>query len=103
MIHRSDQGTQYTSLAFGKRCRDAGILPSTGSVGDCCDNAMAENFFASLECELIDVTDFRSRAEAKSEIFRYIEGWYNPHRRHSGIGHRSPVNSEKSHYEALDP
>ena len=86
--------------AFGKRCRDAGILPSMGSVGDCYDNAMAESFFASLECELIDVTDFRGRAEAKSEIFRYIEGWYKPHRRHSGIGHRSPVNFEKSYYEA---
>ena len=64
-------------------------------VGDCYDNAMAERFFASLECELIDINDFRSRAEAKSEIFRYIEDWYNPHRRHSGIGHCSPVNFEK--------
>ncbi len=100
LIHHSDQGSQYTSLAFGKRCRDAGILPSMGSVGDCYDNAMAESFFASLECELIDVTDFRNRAEAKSEIFRYIEAWSNPHRRHSGIGHRSPVNFEKTYYEA---
>ena len=100
VIHHSDQGSQYTSLAFGKRCRVAGILPSMGSVGDCYDNAMAESFFASLECELIDTNDFRNRAEAKSEIFRYIEAWYNPDRRHSGIGHRSPVNFEKSYYEA---
>ncbi len=78
LIHHSDQGSQHTSLAFGKRCRDAGILPSMGSVGDCYDNAMAESFFASLECELIDVTDFRSRNEAKSEIFRYIETGETP-------------------------
>ena len=82
------------------RCRSVGVLPSMGSAGDCFDNAMAESFFASLECELIDRKSFRSRAEAKTEIFRYIEGWYNPHRRHSGIGQRSPVNFEKSHYEA---
>ena len=100
VIHHSDQGSQYTSLAFGMRCRDAGVLPSMGSAGDCFDNAMAESFFASLECELIDGSGFRSRAEAKTEIFRYIEAWYNPHRRHSGIGQRSPVNFEKSYYEA---
>ena len=100
VIHHSDQGSQYTSFAFGMRCRDAGVLPSMGSAGDCFDNAMAESFFASLECELIDRSAFRNRVQAKAEIFRYIEGWYNPHRRHSGIGQRSPVNFEKSHYEA---
>ena len=100
VIHHSDQGSQYTSLAFGKRCRDAGIALSMGSVGDCYDNAMAESFFASLECELLDRTTFRNRAEAKTELFRWIEGWYNPHRRHSGIGHRSPINFERSYCEA---
>ena len=100
VIHHSDQGSQYTSLAFGKRCRDAGIALSMGSVGDCYDNAMAESFFASLECELLDRTTFRNRAEAKIELFRWIEGWYNPHRRHSGIGHRSPINFERSYCEA---
>ena len=74
VIHHSDQGSQYTSLAFGKRCRDAGIALSMGSVGDCYDNAMAESFFASLECELLDRTTFRNRAEAKTELFRWIEG-----------------------------
>ena len=72
VIHHSDQGSQYTSLAFGKRCRDAGIALSMGSVGDCYDNAMAESFFASLECELLDRTTFRNRAEAKTELFRWI-------------------------------
>ncbi len=100
VIHHSDQGSQYTSLAFGKRCRDAGIALSMGSVGDCYDNAMAESFFASLECELLDRTTFRNRAEAKTELFRWIEGWYNPHWRHSGIGHQSPINFERSCCEA---
>ena len=100
VIHHSDQGSQYTSLAFGKRCRDAGIALSMGSVGDCYDNAMAESFFASLECELLDQTTFRNHAEAKAELFRYIEGWYNTHRRHSAIGQRSPVNFEEAYREA---
>ena len=100
VIHHSDQGSQYISLTFGKRCRDEGIALSMGSVGDCYDNAMAESFFESLECELLDRTSFRNRAEAKTELFRWIEGWYNPHRRHSGIGHRSPSNFERSYCEA---
>ena len=100
VIHHSDQGSQYTSLTFGKRCRDADIVLSMGSVGDCYDNAMAESFFASLECELLDQTAFRNHAEAKTELFRYIEGWYNTHRRHSAIGYRSPVNFEKAYQDA---
>ncbi len=99
VIHHSDQGSQYTSLAFGKRCRDAGIALSMGSVGDCYDNAMAESFFASLECELLDQRTFRSHAEAKTELFRWIEGWYNPHRRHSAIRYLSPVNFENAYNE----
>ncbi len=100
VIHHSDQGSQYTSLTFGKRCRDAGIALSMGSVGDCYDNAMAESFFASLECELLDQSSFRNHPEAKGELFRYIEGWYNTPRRHSAIGYRSPVNFEKAYREA---
>ena len=100
VIHHSDQGSQYTSLTFGKRCREAGIALSMGSVGDCYDNAMAESFFASLECELLDQSSFRNHAEARAELFRYIEGWYNTHRRHSALGYRSPVNFETSYAEA---
>ena len=100
VIHHSDQGSQYTSLTFGNRCRDAGIALSMGSVGDCYDNAMAESFFASLECELLDQTTFRNHAEAKAELVRYIEGWYDTHRRHSAIGQRSPVNFEEAYREA---
>ena len=94
--HESDQGSQYTSLAFGKRCRDAGVRPSTGSVGDCYDNAMCESFFATLECELLERRRFRSHAEARMAVFEFIEGWYNPRRRHSAIGYQSPVNYERS-------
>ena len=100
VIDHSEQGSQYTSLTFGKRCRDRGIAVSMGSLGDCYDNAMAESFFASLECELLDQSRFRNHAEAKAELFRYIEGWYKIHRRHSAIGRRSPVNFEKNYLEA---
>ena len=96
VIQYSDQSSQYTSLAFRKRCRDAGIAVSMGSVGDCYDNAMAESFFASFECELLDWSTFRTHAEAKNELFRWIEGWYNPHRRHSALRYLSPVNFERA-------
>lgn len=95
VIHHSDQGCQYTSIAFGKRCRDMGVRPSMGSVGDCFDNAMCESFFATLECEMIDRRSFRTHAEARMAVFEFIEGWYNPHRRHSAIDYYSPVNYER--------
>ena len=97
VIHHSDQGCQYTSLAFGKRCEAAGIRPSMGSVGDCFDNALCESFFATLECELLDRCIFHTHAEAERAIFEFIEGWYNPHRRHSSLGYLSPANYERSH------
>ena len=97
VIHHSDQGTQYTSIAFGMRCREAGVRPSMGSVGDCFDNAMCESFFATLECELLDRRRFKTQAEARMAVFEFIEGWYNPHRRHSALGYRSPINYERTH------
>ena len=100
VIHHSDHGCQYTSYAFGKRCREAGIMPSMGSVGDAYDNAMAESFFATLEREVLNRRRFKSQAEAKMAVFEWIEGWYNPHRRHSGLGYRSPVNFERSYWQA---
>jgi putative transposase len=100
VVHHSDQGTQYTSVAFGKRCAEAGIQTSMGSVGDAYDNAMCESFFASLEKELIDRRSFRSHAEARMAVFRYIEGWYNTRRRHSGIDYCSPNNYELKHKKA---
>ena len=97
VVHHSDRGCQYTSYAFGKRCQEAGVMPSIGSVGDAYDNAMAESFFATLERELLNRRRFRSQAEAKMAVFEYIEGWYNPRRRHSALGYRSPVNHERAH------
>ena len=96
VIHHSDQGCQYTSLAFGQRCREAGVQPSMGSVGDAYDNAMAESFFATLECELLNRNRFRTQIDARMAIFEFIEGWYNPHRRHSALGQKSPINFERA-------
>jgi len=95
VIHHSDRGCQYTSYAFGKRCREANVVPSMGSVGDAYDNAMAESFFATLEREVINRRTFKSRPEARMAIFTWLEGWYNPHRRHSSIGYLSPINYER--------
>lgn len=95
VIHHSDQGSQYTSYAFGQRCVRMGVRPSVGSVGDCFDNALCESFFATLECELIDRHSFPSHSQAKLAIFEYIEGWYNPHRRHSALKYQSPITYEK--------
>jgi putative transposase len=91
VIHHSDQGSQYTSIAFGNRCREAGLRPSMGSVGDAYDKALCESFFATFECELIDRRRFRSQAEARRAVFTFIEGWYNPRRRHSALDYLSPL------------
>jgi putative transposase len=95
VIHHSDQGCQYTSIAFGRRCQEAGVQPSMGSVGDCYDNAMCESFNATLECELLDRHRFKNPRDAAMAIFDFIEGWYNPHRRHTSIGNISPVEYER--------
>lgn len=95
VIHHSDRGSQYTSIAFGIRCRDAGVRPSTGSVGDAYDNAMCESFFATLECELLDRHRFKSHTEARIAVFHFIEGFYNPTRRHSALAYLSPIEFER--------
>ena len=95
VIHHSDQGSQYASIAFGHRCREAGVRPSMGSVGDAYDNAMCESFFATLECELLDRCRFKTQAEARIAVFGFIEGFYNLRRRHSSIGYLSPVDYER--------
>jgi putative transposase len=101
VIHHSDQGSQYTSLAFGKRCREAGIRPSMGSVGDAYDNALCESFFAIFECELLARRRFASHAEARMATFSFIEAWYNPARLHSALGYRSPMTYEKEEQQAV--
>lgn len=95
VIHHSDHGSQYTAVEFGRRCREAGIRPSMGTVGDCYDNALCESFFATLECELLDREEFSTRAEARRALFDFIEGWYNLHRLHSSLGYDTPARYEK--------
>lgn len=102
VIHHSDQGSQYTSIGFGLRCKEAGVRPSMGSIGDAYDNAMCESFFATLECELLERRKFRTKAEARMAVFQFIEGWYNPGRRHSAIGYMSPINYERSARQQLE-
>jgi putative transposase len=103
VIHHSDRGSQYTSIAFGNRCKEAGVRPSTGSVGDAYDNAMCESFFATLECELIDRRRFRSHSEARMAVFQFIEGFYNSSRRHSALGYLSPIEYERKHDRLSKP
>lgn len=103
VIHHSDQGSQYTSVAFGERCKKMGVRPSMGTVGDVYDNAMAESFFATLECELIDRRAWQTKTEARLALFTYIEGWYNPRRRHSALGQISPAAFESRHREHAIP
>jgi putative transposase len=95
VIHHSDHGSQYTALTYGRRLEEAGLVSSMGSVGDAYDNAVAEAFFATLECELIDRHIWVTRSEARRAIFDYIEGFYNPRRRHSALGYLSPAEYER--------
>ncbi len=103
LIHHSDQGCQYTALLFGKRCANAGIEISMGSVGDCYDNAVCETFHATLKKEKIYRQSWPTRAAARTAIFAYIEGWYNPRRRHSTLAYLSPIEFERQHAEAVQP
>jgi putative transposase len=94
LIHHSDQGSQYVSLAFGQAARDAGIARSMGSTGDCYDNAVAESFFATLKKELVHRRSWPTRRELTSDVFEYLEAFYNRVRRHSTLGYLSPVDYE---------
>ncbi len=96
LIHHSDRGAQYALVAFSDRLREAGILPSMGSVGDAYDNAMAESFVATLKTELLHRQAWPTRDIARAAIFEYIECFYNPHRRHSSLGYTSPIEYERS-------
>jgi putative transposase len=99
VVHHSDRGAQYTSLAFSQRCRDAGVAPSMGSVGDAYDNALAEAFFATLETELLMRRAFATRKAARLALFDYIEAFYNSHRRHSALGYLSPAEFERREWQ----
>ncbi len=96
-ISHTDHGSPYTSWAFGRRLRAAGLLGSMGSIGDCFDNSLAESFFGSLQLELLDRHHWRTRDRLASAIFDYVEAFYNPRRRHSSIGNLSPAQFESRH------
>jgi putative transposase len=95
-IHHSDHGSTYTSWAFGHRLREAGLLGSMGSIGDCFDNSVAESFFATLQTELLDRQSWPTRASLANAVFAFVEGFYNPRRRHSTLGYLSPADYEKA-------
>ncbi len=95
LVWHSDQGSQFVSLAFGQQARAAGIAQSMGSRGDCFDNAVAETFFATLKKELIHRRSWPERAELRTEVFDFIETFYNRRRRHSALGYLSPAQFEK--------
>jgi putative transposase len=100
VIHHSDHGSHYTSAAFQERCRQAGVRSSMGSVGECYDR-LAESFFATLECELLARTRWRTHLEARSALFDFIEAFYNRQRRHSALGYLSPEAFERRIQEIL--
>jgi putative transposase len=94
LVHHSDRGGQYRSLALGRTLRDSQIMQSMGSRGDAYDNAAAESFMSTIKSELVRRNTFKTRDAARLAIFSYIEGFYNPHRRHSALGYLSPIEYE---------
>jgi putative transposase len=95
LVHHSDRGVQYTSLSFGKRLEDEGLVPSMGRAGSAYDNALAESFVATLKTELLYRASWPTRQTVRTAIFEYIEGFYNTQRRHSSLGHLSPAEFEE--------
>ena len=103
MLRGPVEPKQYTAVLFGKRCAKAGIDISMGSVGDCYDNAVCETFHATLKKEKIYRQSWPTRAAARTAIFEYIEGWYNPRRRHSTLAYLSPIEFERQHADHRQP
>jgi len=102
-VLHSDHGAQYTAWAFGKRIRDAGILGSMGTVGDCYDNAMMESFWHTMQLKLPDLRKWESRQQLSNAIFEWIQCWHNPYRRHSSLGMLSPAEYERRYHEGAPP
>jgi transposase InsO family protein len=94
LLHHSDRGSQYASYKYRQMLDQHEIVCSMSRLGDCWDNAVAESFFATLKVELVYQSQWRTRAEARSAIFEYIELYYNRRRKHSALGYRSPVEFE---------
>ncbi len=100
-IVHADRGGQYTSWVFGHRLRAAGLLGSMGRVASSVDNALIESFWSTMQPELLDRQQWSSRVELASAIFEWIEGWYNPRRRHTTLGMMSPHEYETLHTAAI--
>ena len=100
LLHHSDRGRQYASLAYRAQLAQAQMQASMSRVGDCWDNAVVESFFASLKTELVAGADWLTRDEARQALFGYLEVWYNRQRRHSTLGYRSPADFEQRHADA---
>ena len=100
LVHHSDQGSQYVSLAFGRRCRQAGIEQSMGGRRSAYDNAVCESFFKTLKGELVDRQSWPTKAELRTAVFDYIECFYNPRRRHSSLDYHSPAEYERINQRA---
>jgi putative transposase len=99
-LRRPVEPGQYTAIRFTQRLVDAGARPSMGSVGDSFDNALAENFFSSLKVERVYRTSYRTREEAELDLFRFIDGWYNPRRIQRELGWLSPDEYEEAYYHS---
>jgi putative transposase len=102
-IHHSDHGSQYTSFAFTRRLRDAGITPSMGTVGDALDNAMCESLIGTLKIELLNRHAWHTIDEVSAAVFEWIEAWYNRRRRHSALDYLSPLEYESQHHDGITP
>ena len=103
LIHHSDRSSTYTSIRFAQRLADNGILPSMGSVGDSCDNALMENCFSTLKIELVHRNSWRTRDEAENAIFSYIHAWYNTQRIQKELGWLSPDEYETAWHAQTEP
>jgi putative transposase len=95
LIHHTDRGSQYAAVMYQHRLRTVGIQCSMSRRGNCWDNAVVESFFATLKTELVHRQRYRTRQEAQTELFAYVEGFYNRQRRHSALGYRCPVEFEE--------
>lgn len=100
VLHHSDRGVQYANAAYQQRLRTHGLIPSMSRAGDCWDNAVVESFFATLKRELLPRAPWPTRADAYRALTRYLDHWYNHHRRHSALGYLSPIDYERqlTHY-----
>jgi putative transposase len=99
LVHHSDRGSQYTSIAMGRTLRDSKIMASMGSKGDPWDNASAESCISTIKNELVKRRTFATRDQARLAHFRYIESFYNPLRRHSSLEMLSPDEHERRYWE----